>query len=249
MRRDILHIIFILWAVGLLWSCTHSPETNQSLIFEDPEAEKRASYLKEKLSTSPDDVEKRIELGRIFLSEDMIEEAITELEEAISDDPERIEAYLLLSLAFQKLLQPNLTKAVVLLEKACQIEPDNGDIHLNLAQVYGELKDEDKAINEFKKTVELSNDPAILVSAHLGLMAIYIKRGESEKANEEYEAACKIYPGVKEMIRQVEINRLTHIEYVGEEFREDGMHPPLVERIKRAQREIKRFSRGGNEHY
>lgn len=245
MRRRCFHSIGLICLVGLLWSCAHTPPVRQEgLIFKDPETEKRVNYLRKLLIINPNDVEKRIELGRIFLSEDMTQEAIIELKRALITDHERVEAMLLLSLAFQKLPRPDLMKALELLKEASEIEPDNADVHLNLAQVRNKLKNEDEAIDEFDQAIELSDDPATLVSAHLGLMAIYEKQGESEKANEEYEAAYEIYPAVEEMIKQVEISRITPPpEYVGEGFRDDdGLHPSFEKRIKQAIEEIKKLN-------
>lgn len=247
MPRKCLHIIALFCLFGLLWSCAHAPPVKQdNLIFKNPKAEKRANRLRKILIINPDDVEKRIELGRIFLSEEMTQEAIIELKKALLTDPERIDALLLLSLAFQKLPRPDLTKALELLKEASEIEPDNADVHLNLAQVHNKLKNEDEAIDEFNYAIELSNDSATLVSVHLGLMAIYEKRGESEKANKEYEAAYEIYPGVEDMIKQAEISRITPApKYAGEEFRDggDGLHPPIEKRIQHVIEEIEKLNR------
>ena len=247
MRRRCLHIIGLFCLVGLLWSCANAPPVKQdNVIFKNPEAEKRANRLRKLLIINPDDVEKRIQLGRIFLSEDMTQEAIIELKKALKTDPERIDALLLLSLAFQKLPKPDLTKALELLKEASEIEPDNADVHLNLAQVHNKLKNEGEAIDEFNQAIELSNDPVTLVSAHLGLMATYERRGDSEKANKEYQAAYEIYPGVEDMIKQAEISRITPApKYAGEEFRGggDGLHPPIEKRIKHAIEEIEKLNR------
>lgn len=245
MRRCIAYICLIILTVSFLWSCAHTP-TKQERFFKDDKTEKRVEYLQDRLRVDSNNIEYRMELGRIFLSEGMIEDAIIELKRVLINEPERIDALLLLSLAFQKLQKPDFTKALELLTKASQVEPDNADVHLNLAQVYDKLKNKNKAIDEFKKTIELSNEPATLVSAHLGLMAIYKRQGELEKTKEEYEAAYKIYPGIEEMIKQAEISRITREpEYAGEEFRgEDGLHPSLEERIKRLREELIKMQRG-----
>ncbi len=247
MRQKYLYTISLFCLAGLLWSCAHDPpEKKDNVIFKNPEAEKRAVRLRKLLIINPEDVENRIELGRILLSEDMIQEAIIELKKALITDHERIDALLLLSLAFQKLPRPDLTKALELLKKASEIEPNNADVHLNLAYVHIKLKNEDKAIDEYNRVIELSNDPATLLSAHLGLMAIYEKRGDSEKAHKEYEAAYEIYPGVEDMIRQAEISHITPPpKYAGEEFRDngDGLHPSLEKRIKHVIEEIEKLNR------
>lgn len=245
MLRNIFYIIVISCIAGVLLGCAHSPK-QRTLIFKDDKTEKRAEYLQNSFRINPNDVESRMELGKIFLKEDFNEEAINEFEQVLNVDSNYIHAYLLLSLALQKRPKPDLLRIAGLLEKAAGIAPDNADVHLNLAQAYDKLKKEEDAITEFKKTIELSNDPATLVSAHLGLMAIYKKQGESAKAKEEYEAAYKIYPGVEEMIKQAEINHITPPpRYGGEGFREDdGLHPSHEERIKRLREEIRKMSGG-----
>jgi len=244
MQRHSIYIIVILWSVCFLWGCSHSPEKQDTLILKDVETEKRVTYLCEQLQKKPDNLEMRIELGKIYLSEDMIEEATAQLEKAVNIDSKNVEGILLLSLAFQKLKKPKLIDAARLLESGSTIEPNNADIHLSLAQVYEELREDEKAISEFNHTVELSEDPATLISAHLGLMAIYKKSGQSEKANKEYEAAYKIYPGVEEIIKQAEISGITPApRYAGDEFRhDDPLHPSLEERIRRAREEILKTS-------
>jgi len=190
-----------------------------------------------------------MEIARIYLQEDMIEEAISEFEKVISRDDHNVQAYLLLSSALQKRSNPDFAKATSLLEKAIIIAPDNADAYLNLAHVYAKMEKSESAVNEFNKVVELSNDPATLVSAHLGLMAIYKEQGDSERATAEYELAKEIFPGVEEMLKQAEIGRITPVpKYAGEELRgneDDGIHPPHEERIQRIQKEIERLSENG----
>lgn len=242
MRQNILRIIVIFCIAEVLMNCAHS-QKQRLLIFKDEYTEKRVEYLQNSLRVNPNDVESRIELGKIFLKEGFIKEAINEFEQVLNIDPNYIDAYLLLSLALQKTQKPDLLRVVKLLEKVIQIAPDNADAHLNLAQVYDKLKKVEKAITEFRKAIELSNDPAILVSAHLGLMAIYKRQGEFTKAKEEYEAAYRICPYIEEIIKEAEINRITPVPaYPDESFKEgNGLHPPLEERIKKLREEIKKL--------
>lgn len=243
MRRNILSLIVILCLLVCLSNCAHPPTKQRPLVFKNLDSEKEVEYLQDKLNIDQNDVESRIELGLIFLSEDMIEKAIVELEKVLSIDSNHVQTHLLLSLAFQKRLDSNLPKAAELLENASEFAPDNADVHLNLAQVYDKLKEEEKAVREFNRTIRLSDEPATLVSAHLGLMAIYKRRGESQKAHDEYEAAYNIYPGVEELIKQAEIGHMTPApRYAGQKFGDDLLHPSLEKRIKRAQEEIRKIS-------
>jgi len=212
-------------------------KTKENLIFQNLEAEMRVKELYKILAANPDDVEKRIERGEIFLSENMNERAIVEFKKALTINPKRVDAMLLLALAYQRLSKPDLINALKILQKASQIEPQNADVHLNLAQLYSELNKEIKAIKEFKLVVELSNDPVTLLSAHLGLMALYKKRGELEKAKQEFEEARQLDPNIEEAIKQAEINHITPIPiypFPGE----GGSYPLLEKRIKHVQKEI-----------
>jgi tetratricopeptide (TPR) repeat protein len=248
MLQNIFCIIVIYFVAGGLLSCAHSPK-QRTLIFKDDETENKVQYLQNGLKINPSDVESHVELGKIFLKEDFNEEAINEFERVLNIDSTYIEAYLWVSLALQRRPSPDLLKVAGLLEKAIQIAPDNANTHLNLAQVYGKLRKEE-ATTEFKRAIELSDDPAILVSAHLGLMAIYKEQGNRSKTMEEYEAAYKIYPGVEEMIKQAEISHITPVpkyscENCGEE---NGLHPSLEERIKKLREELRKMSGGERSH-
>lgn len=232
-----------------LSNCAHPPVKERTSAFNDPDIEKEVQYLQGKLEIDQDDAESRMELGSIFLSENMFKEAIGEFEKVVSIDSGHIKAYLLLSLALQRCPNPDLSKAAELLENACELSPDNADVHLNLAQIYDKLEKDEMAINEFDNAIELSDDPATLVSSHLGLMAIYRKLGELEKSDEEYDAAYEIFPDIEKMIKLAEINRITPApKYAGSEFREgDGIHPTLEKRIKRIREEISKMSGDSND--
>jgi len=249
MQRDIVFIVSILCVSLYVSSCSHAPAKENSWVFKDPDNEQKVRNLQSKLLMDQNNVESRMELGRIFLSEDMFKEAISEFEKVLSLDSTCVQANLLLSLAYQKLPNPDLSEAAGLLENAAELAPDNADVHLNLAQIYDKLNEDTRAIREFNRAIELSDDGATLVSAHLGLMAVYKKQGELEKAEEQYNAAYRIFPGVEQMLKQAEIDRITPApRYVGGEFREDtGTHPSLETRIERAQQEVSKMKGEKNE--
>jgi Tfp pilus assembly protein PilF len=223
--------------VGGFQGC--SPQ-ERMLVFSSAQAEERAAELWSQIESHPEDPNCHIELGKIFLSEGYFDAAVTEFEEALAVDSKHLQAHLLLALALQKQPRPDLTRATDVLKEAVRIAPQNAQAHLNLAQVYDKLGKADKAVSEFQRTVELSDDPAVLVSAHLGLMALYKKQGDIDKADEQYDAARRIYPGVEDMIVQAEINRSTPPPvYPGDPRQEGkGLHPSLETRMKRAKEAI-----------
>ncbi|HUT03711.1 MAG TPA: hypothetical protein VM163_07465 [bacterium] len=230
-------------ASALALACSHTKtEARPPTLLTDHGAEERTTELRKRLEIASNDVDARMELGRIYLSEDDVESAVGEFRKVLAIDSKHIRARLLLSLAYQRRSAPDLRSASLILWEASQIEPDNAAVHLSLGQIYRQHY-KDTAIREFSKAIELSKDPAILVSAHLGLMGIYQYRGESEKAKTEYEAAYSIYPGVEEMIMKAEIESTTPApQYVVE----GESRPSVEERIERLQKRLKEMAQEGD---
>ncbi|MDD3654815.1 MAG: hypothetical protein PHO01_11685 [Desulfotomaculaceae bacterium] len=170
-----------------------------------------------------------------FLKEGRIQEATNELQKIINNDPHQVQAYLLLALALQRRSQPDEQKILAVLTKAVEIAPNNPDPHLLLAQSHSRLRANNQAIEEFQKTITLGGDISTLVSAHLGLMAIYKRLGQQEKAQREFANACRLAPEVKDLVEQAEINEVTPKPILDYLQIEDGIHPPLKERVKRLQ--------------
>jgi tetratricopeptide (TPR) repeat protein len=86
-----------------------------------------------------------------------------------------------------------LDKAIVYIEKALTLEPNNGTIHDSLGWAYFKLGKIDKAISELEKAVELTpNDSEI--REHLG--EAYLKKGGefANKAAQEWEKAIELRP-------------------------------------------------------
>jgi len=219
-----------------LVGCHQRSELGHAL---DPEAANQIRRLREYVNNHPDDKRARLEMGRALIEAWMIEDGIEELQTLISMDPNHVEAYLLLSLAYRRSLIVRATKAIEPLEKAGLIEPGNCDVQLQLGYVYSELKMYPKAEKALLKAVELCDKEASSVSAHLGLAALYETQGQDDKAQQQYERACEIDPTVADAVRSVEIRNMTPSPaYVGDDFSEEGLHPTLDDRITRARKAI-----------
>lgn len=243
MRRTV-DIVAAMLITGLVGGCGGSARQERTPVFSSVQAEERVAELRSEIESHPGDPNRHIEMGKIFLAEEYPEVAAREFEEALTLDPQHVPAHLLLALALQKQPRPDLTRATALLERAVVLSPQDAQAHLNLAQVYDTLGESRKCVTEFQRAIELSDDPAVLVSAHLGLMALYQKQGELDKASEEYDAARTIYPGVEDMIAQAEINRSTPPPlYPGDPRKEGkGLHPSLETRMKRARGAISQMN-------
>lgn len=209
------------------------------MVFSDPSIEKKVIDIQKLLVSDSSNVNLRIELARLFLEENMIVKAIMELQKAVEIAPNRVDSLLLLSYAYNQLLEPELSKSEILLRKALEIEPNNPDVHLSLAQVLEKLGKGDESIKEFNQAINFTDDPTILLSAHLGLMAAYKRKGDIVKADKEYQIAYKIYPGIKGIIEKGEIDSFTPPPQIpfGDE-----MHPSDQERIKLLLKEIEKLS-------
>ena len=167
---------------------------------------------------------------------------------AIASDSMFAEAYigkadLLLAVAWRRDVDPDslLKPILTCIAEAKEIDPRSGLPYSTEGQVYL-LYDFDfiNAEKSFNKAIELSNDQTTLVSAHLGLMAIYKKRGESKKSNEEYQKAALLNPDVEKITKEMDIDHITPAPYyAGKGLKEgDGLHPALEKRIKAIKKEI-----------
>jgi Tfp pilus assembly protein PilF len=242
-RIRVCSMVFL--AAVIVGGCAHHATEREAMVFKDAEAQRKAEDLQGRVEADPQDVDGRLELGRLLLSEQLIEHAIVQFREAVAIDSRNIEAHLLLALTLQKRRNPGLVEIADLLARASRIDPENVNVHLSLAQVYYKLGRNEKAQDEFNRAIDLSQDPAVVVSARLGLAAIFESQGDSEEARKQYEAAREVYPELEEIIKQAEIDRVCPApRYAGDEFRDDqdGLHPQLEERIKKALEEINQTS-------
>ncbi|MBL7070334.1 MAG: tetratricopeptide repeat protein [Candidatus Omnitrophica bacterium] len=70
------------------------------------------------------------------------------------------------------------SESIQYLQRALGIDPDNTKIHYTLANAYIQTEDQDKAIQEYKRTLELSGDYA---PAYLNLAQLYLNRQAYEQ--------------------------------------------------------------------
>lgn len=208
-------------------------QTSNRLIFLDKDKKEVIQELKTYLKKNPEDGNRRIELGKIFLEENMFQEAVVEFEKAVSSNPSNERAFLLLASTLLKASKPDFSRIVLLLEKAGRIAPQNADVHLQLAQAYTHLEKENEAEEAFKKASNLSESPTVLLSAYLGLMAIYKDRGQDAEANEFYQKALAIYPDIKGMLKQADINLMAEGPQYQGSLKGDGVHPLPEDRARR----------------
>jgi len=133
--------------------------------------------------------------GTGLLRQGQAEDALPYLKEAYSLDPEHLDAALNLSGAY--ILQNQFRKAVHILERLSEEEPNNPMVWTNLGAAYlgnralAVSKHQMQAIEAFKQALAL-NPAAPNVAYNIGL--IYKDREESEKALHWFRKAVQTNP-------------------------------------------------------
>ncbi|MBW2184659.1 MAG: tetratricopeptide repeat protein, partial [Deltaproteobacteria bacterium] len=132
-------------------------------------------------------------LGRIYVKEGRLDEALTELKKAISINSDSFEARSNLGIVYSKKGMPD--KAIDEYKKALKINPDYVPAHTNLGNIYGSTGRLDEAIAEYKKAIDINPDYA---EAHYNLGSIYSSKGMFREAINEYKKTLDINPTIAE---------------------------------------------------
>lgn len=228
----------------LVWGCGGGKSTiPREPIYRSSKNEEQVRLLQEKLRNSPEDLNSRMELGRIYLEEGMVADAIRSYEKVLSQDPKNVRVRLVLAVAYQRQDRPNLERVAQLLEEARRLAPQQADIRLNLGQVYQSMNKPDLAVPEFNCAMELTRDPDIIIAALLGLTAHYQRQGDEKRAQQALEAAKRIYPGIEEVLKERQIlKKAPPPVYAGSDVKgEEGVHPHHEVRAKRAREKIQQL--------
>ena len=89
------------------------------------------------------------------------------------------------------------SKALVLFQKALEIEPDNSAIHYKLAETFFKSEDYDTAINHIKEALELEQNNKFY---YLLAAEIYTKKNDYTEAANIYEELLTNIPGTEEYL-------------------------------------------------
>lgn len=245
MNINLLAVVAALLSMSLGCGAPQSTFKRET-IYKSTKNEERVRQLQEHLKASPSDLDSNMELGRIYLDEGMVENAICSYEKVISQNPNNVRARLVLAIAYQMRERPNLVGAAKLLEEAKNLAPQQADIFLNLAQVYQKMDFRIQAIQNFEKALKLAREPDTMIAALLGLAGVYKRQGNPAKAQEAYDKARQIFPGIDDIVKQYEIDMSTPTPvYAGSDIKgQEGTHPHLEERAKRARERINKLYEG-----
>ena len=148
-----------------------------------------ALYLRG-IEIEPRNVDLLFRLGVVYDKTGRKEAVIKQMKDILEIAPDDANALNYLGYTYAD-MGINLDEARQLIEKALQIEPDNGYITDSLGWVYYQKGDYDKAIALLIRAVELSPDDSILLE-HLG--DAYRQKGDTEKALDAYRRSLEFAP-------------------------------------------------------
>jgi tetratricopeptide (TPR) repeat protein len=152
---------------------------------------------------NPGMVKARQQLGSLYLLERNITLAKEQLAKIIEQDPNAFEArYLAAALA---LIEKDPDKALKEMREALsraekENSPNLGEIFIELGNIHLLQKDWDEAERAFRKVLELNPK---LLRAREGLSAIYMAKGDGERARQELITATKIDPENEEALHRL----------------------------------------------
>lgn len=133
--------------------------------------------------------------GVAKLQKNDTEGAIESFETAVLIEPERIDSYKTLGIAYTR--ADNLEKAKENFKKVLEIEPGNKDAINGLANIHFTLKEYDEVIALENKTLEMSPDDRDAIA---NLAMAYDLAGRSQEAKDTYVKALEKNPGDKDLL-------------------------------------------------
>lgn len=131
------------------------------------------------------DAEVETLLGDAYLAQNQAGSAVTAYENAAAMDPKNGEPLYKIGLIYSR---PNPEESQKYLEKAVSVDPEFTYAYDELADIYYQRKEADKAVAAAEKFRQLSSDPEKI---KIRLAFIYVMKGEFGKANEIFKEVVK----------------------------------------------------------
>jgi tetratricopeptide (TPR) repeat protein len=139
-------------------------------------------------------------LGYLLWTRKQFDEAIAEFHAELANDPANNQAMLYLGDVYVRLGQFATAKDI--LEKAAKYPTTDPLIHLDMGIVYMETDDQNGAVRELKKAVEMEPEN---VNAHFRLAKIYLSMGKKEEAKTEFALAKTLTTKMnKDLFKKIE---------------------------------------------
>ncbi len=157
-------------------------------------------------------------LGMVYSRQGKLDEALAELNRALSIDPYCFEAHYNLGNLYRE--QGAFNEAIDSYKKTLEINPDFAEAHNNLGMTYGKKGLLDKAISEFNSALAIN---PTLVDAHYNRGTAYGRKGELEKALSDLKEELVMHPD----------NARAHFN-LGTVYLKKGMGNEAIAQFKRA---------------
>lgn len=135
--------------------------------------------------------------GNVYLSMNLYNEAIAELNKALKIDPELSVLYYNLGRAYSS--KGMNKEAIANFKKVLKINPSQTDIHNNLGMLYEKMGNVEDAISHFKQ--ELSISPRI--DTYQSLARIYYKKNDLNEVINQCQQILKLEPNNIETMRNL----------------------------------------------
>lgn len=163
------------------------------------------------------DINRLVQIGFFYVQIEAPIEAVRVLEKAVALAPDDHRAHNSLGTAY--LINLRLDDAATEFERALQINPRDEFANLNLANIARAVGNYDRAVNFYRKQIELKSDDA---EAHGGLAIALLALGRDEEADREIKRATKLAPGDHRF--------MTQLAYFYTSRKKPALARPLIER-------------------
>ena len=118
--------------------------------------------------------------------------SIVLLTEALRRDPSNTEILINLATAFGK--QRQYEKAEELLARVLEFAPRKASMHRRVAQSYAEIDRPERAVESYRRSLELNRDTSVTVATLLELASLYERRHQLEDADVAVQDALRRDP-------------------------------------------------------
>jgi lipopolysaccharide biosynthesis protein len=152
----------------------------------------RAVMLKEGLPSN-ENINQLLQEAVAHVQADRLTDAEAAYQQVLALQPNHPGALHVLGLL--KYQNGDMQRAIELIEKAAEVNPDFADAHKNAANIYAETGQLDKAIAKYRQALSITPD---LVEAHVNLGTVYQTLLRFDEARKHYEAALSIDPSLVE---------------------------------------------------
>ncbi len=169
--------------------------------------EKALEYERRALALDPMQAEAQTWLGATLLALGRVEQALEALQQAVKLDPKQPRPWAMLARAYW-IGRGDITTGIAKLERAISLNPQFGYGHLQLAFLYTEIGEFDKAQAAAEQAVDLQEryisgeEGLLIVGAHTRLGYVHYRQGRYAEAISEYQAELLFLTAVDHVLKE-----------------------------------------------